>query len=280
MAVPLYALPRTLTGVNHFRITYADASTALGVIAPGTYYLTGSVDAYDLIEAFLTALGAAETKGNDWVVANATSGLPFRTEISASGGTSTPTKITFLTDELTSRDLGLAASPGSPDDVTLTAGAKTGTYQRRWIWTPGEELAVDAPDPQHWVPGARSRTSANAVLHHLGTVTDRLHRATYLHAARFFELYRADSNYAAQVAGLSTSDPNFTLERFLADYLGLISDGTAPSVAYYADSEAWAVGKELLAWTDPDHLSSVRQMLRDGNAGPLLFHVELRFREV
>lgn len=284
MSDPLFALPFKLTNVNHLRVTYADASTDdvnLYDASVSGWYNVYSLTAWSLPVQVSAELNAqANSKGTAWGVSDPTSGLTHRTTIGWSGGSSNVTKIEFLTDELTSRDLGFTTSPGSPDEVSLSGGGATGTYQRRYVWDPRSLLLQDTPKDIVWAPQARSRTTSTAYLFPLGKVVDRMWRIAPVQAALVHSRHLSVSGYVSNVAGLNASDPNVSWDVFMDDMRSLTDATTRAQTT-------------IRTWKSQDALSTFEDMMLSGqpqvedwdavvsefNAGPKLYELNLSLRE-
>ena len=276
---PQFCKAIPLAAGDYITVTYADASTDDVALGSVTLYADGGSASTSLGKAIENALNAdAVSKGTTWVVSEPSTGLSGRMTITGTGGSSAPTQLEFLTDDLTSRDLGLTAAATAT--VALTTGTVTGAYQKRWLWRPRVIISQDRPQRMRLRTGAASRTSGTGVSRDLGAVV--LHRILlkYVEAALIDTVHTARTGYVDRVTGLDEDDPNAALSTFWADVAAGNVDGVPPLVRYYRDATAPTdyTSCRWLDWQQLEDLDAVATVT--GETSYLLHSVRINLTEV
>ena len=251
---PMLTLPIVLTGAAaQLRLLYADATAVNITVDAGTYYFddsdTSVAGSYDLCRKISEEMTAAVSGvgGETWTVANVATGLKGRLTFSFTGSSKTPYSIQSVDAELSSVMLGI-----HPTNETFAIGfsgtsSATTTYQRAGIWLPRDiELAPGGDtDDRHVCVLAHTPSGAGVVDHYGGYTLRHLMIGPAIPGAIIKTEYAADSGHVAQVSGLTISDPNVSLQAFLAR-LRLVADGASiPTLRYAVDDTAPATYKEI-----------------------------------
>lgn len=214
---------------EHITVTYSDTTTDDVTIDEGTYYALGDGTSDDLLQALADALTSGAD--GDWTVAmNAAPALTIT--ITKTGGSKTPSSLTFLRTELTAQSLGLTTDATSPK--TISGGAPfTGAYRARWCWTPEEiDLGIGM---------RRGRLTAYSdTVAGVGSIdTYELPKSYTLHlpvvrSALVLGSHTALDEYANAVS-VATSDPNAALDLWLSHLAADLLPGDTPILRYLPD---------------------------------------------
>ena len=250
----MISVPIVLTApAAQLKLLYADATPVNITVDAGTYYFddsdTSTVDKYDLCRKIgeeMTAAVAA-VGGETWTVSHTTTGLRGRLTFSFTGSSKTPYSIQSQNAELSSVMLGI-----HPTNETFALGfsgasSATTTYQRAGIWLARDiELAPGGDtDDRHVCILAHTPSGAGVVDHYGGYTARNIMIGPAIPGALIKTEYAADSGHVAQVSGLTISDPNVSLQAFLAR-LRLVANGASiPTLRYASDDTAPATYKEI-----------------------------------
>lgn len=295
---PLLALPIEISGGPHLQIDYDDpAPGSFSITIPtGTYVLDDGDDSEDLLKAIETKLNAwlvANNRDGTWTVQAPATGLAWRVEIlwdtepSRDGNGLGPSTLTLLTSGLTTVDLGLAQTVGSPDEVLVesppTPGdpyAFRGLYQRRWIWYPNDLLLRNERYRRAEVVSSVSPFGGTPTVDEYGEVVERLIAVEFVRGARVYAFAADDPELRQGVEHAQTADPNLPLERLWRDYRAGVSNGTPPLLRVYPDATD-ATDYVEVYWADQEQLRDLRNVTGDEQTpSPLRYRVRLRFLEV
>lgn len=242
----------------HLRVTYADASTddiTLGASGGTPYWPLASGGIDDL----LAVLEAALTSGasGSWSV-NLLTPAPWGRVLIVQDASppKVATSIEWLTDELTPRNLGLAAS-GTTTALTDVGGARlvTGPYRMRWIYSPDVICTEDDPDTEHEIVQLDLPTGPAVVDDYGGREVRRV-LIPFVEAGMLKAEYTADADYNARLKSISTSDPNAALGAWLEALRDRVG-GAAPRLRWVVD-RATPSGYVLCTLATGDLYGSVR----------------------
>lgn len=229
----------------HLRITYDDATTddiTLGASGGTRYWVLsngGIDDLLAVLEAALTS-GASGT----WTVSLVTAQPWGRVLISQ--GVSPPkaaASIEWLTDELTPRDLGLAASGTTTTNLSTVLGVRllNGAYRARWIYSPDVITTADDPDTIHEIVQV-DLPSGPVVTDDYGGRTVRSVLIPFVQAGMVKAEYTADSSYNANLDSISSADPNGALDAWL-EALRTRLNGPTPTLRWHIDRSSGSTYK-------------------------------------
>lgn len=276
---PCLAYPITIGTGPHLRLTYTSGSGGGSEdvsIAAGTYYVLGDGSSADLLAAIDTALDSAPSSTGN-VVQYLTSqkiNIIFTS-------TKTVDLLTFLTSQVTARDLGFAN-----DDTTSSvlagpgpAGKELieGTYRAQSVWCPSTQ---DFADLIYRRDAAISQTAGSGAGvddvytgHSIST-----HDIPQVFGALITEQVVADSGHVSNVADLTVDDTNATLEHWLVKYSALLG-GARPTLKWQPDSSTRATYRDVKIG-NAAMIGGVEGWITSTNMAPLFHDLQFELIEV
>lgn len=299
MTKPLVVAPIVLTeAAAHVRISYASGSTSDITLAANSYYncMTDVLSESDtdllwkLVEALNAWLDDVQITG-DWTITTPGTGLGYRValEYDPSGtartyGGTTIQRLTFLTTELTSVDLGFNKVVGSPDQTALFSSGGgvytlTGSYQRSHVWNPDDYLLEWPAFPLAELALDVSPFNGDAYIDDYGEYSLRQLLLEFVAGARIYQFAADDSVLIAGVSGASVGDPNLALESLWRIARQETVAGVPPTLRVYPDRDSPGTYWECV-WADSEQLRDLRGVAELQSRAPLRYRVRLQLLEV
>jgi len=295
---PQFAMAYTL--IEDWKILVNLGSGLFGITIPtGTYFMDGSGITVTTPNDMLVQVAADLTSAD---IANTGDGTAVWTAtLNEDPTTLTATlrlKRTGLSKTLSSLVFTSSGS-GTSEAVRRLVGAKLNTYtgaeaefisssgttiewqsqhQVRYLWQPRDWLMRFETTSERTVAQAKSATGRVVATFYGSSWKSYLLYMEPVKGALIYQYLADDTDFAGDIPGMTSGDPNVTLEAFWEDYQAQTAAGALPSIQSASDFTVQTARTEMI-FSDEGWLKNMAKAVKRVSMNPVLYTVEIEAME-